>query len=466
MAAGQPSTARVTLQFLPVAAALFCIQLDFFSLNLALPTIGRDLGRAPTDLQWLISGFMIALGSLLVPAGRAGDVIGRRKVLLVGVAVFTVSSLACGLTSSVALLIGSRIAQGAGAAMMYPTAFSLVTNATDDHVRPRVIGTLLGIAGAGTALGPVVGGVLASTAGWRWVFLLNVPVGLFAFWRGFAMTESRDVSGPTSLRGLDWWGVVTLISSLTLVSISIDDVSSRGFFSIGTLAPLTAGLILLAAFGFVETRVTDPLVRPELLRNRSFVVLAFSSTIANTCGCVYVVVATLDLQDIRGLTAAAAGGVFFVSAIGMAISGPLAGRLSANHPAGLVMAATMFLAFPSLALLALIEPLFLYAVALALCGVTIGVGYSLGQIAVQTVLPPQRSAEGTGVVLTLMISVGGVGVVAAAAVIEAVGHNQTTHAGVVTVLFAEAALLLVTGLATLAAQRRTVHDGLRPPDRP
>jgi MFS family permease len=149
---------RLTAPFLPVGAALFCIQLDFFSLNLALPTIAADLGSTPTNLPWLVSGYLIALGAPLIPAGRVGDILGRRAVLLTGVAIFGATSLVCGLTSAVPVLIGARVVQGFGAALILPSAFALVTNATDETDRPRVVGTLLGIAGIGTALGPVVGG--------------------------------------------------------------------------------------------------------------------------------------------------------------------------------------------------------------------------------------------------------------------------------------------------------------------
>src|SRR5262249_33239694 len=152
----------------------------------------------------------------------------------------------------------------------------------------------------------------------------------------------------------------------------------------------------------------------------TFVVLAVSSTVANIGACVYVVAATFELQNVRGLTAAAAGGLFFVSAIGIAVTGPLAGKLSVKYPAALVLAVSMLLAVPSLVLLAVIGPLAWYAAALLLCGLTLGMGFALGQLAVQTIVPPQRSAEATGVVLTMMISVGGVAVVAAAAAIEAV----------------------------------------------
>jgi MFS family permease len=460
-----PSTLRRTAPFLPVGAALFCIQLDFFSLNLALPTMARDLGSATTDLQWLLSGYMIALGALLIPAGRAGDVLGRRRVLLTGVALFGTTSLVCGLTSSVPVLIAARVLQGAGAAMILPTSLALVSNDTDEADRPRVVGALLGIAGVGTALGPVVGGVLASTAGWRWVFLLNVPIAVFAVWRGRSLHESRDADGPRTLAGLDWWGVATVVAGLALVSVAIDDVSAQGWTSATTLVPLVLGAGLLAAFVLVERRAAAPLVRPSLVRNPLFVVLTVAGTIANIGSCVFILVATLDLQDLRGLSPAAAGVVFGVASVGLALCGPLAGKLSVRFPAGIVMGVAVLLGAPALTLLALAGPLPWFVVALALCGITTGMGYSLGQVAVQNVLPPARSAEGTSVLLTVLISVGGIGVVAATAVVEAIGDGKVTQRGIEVTLLAVAALLLVAGFVTLALEgTRVRRERTGPPE--
>ncbi|WP_433560194.1 MFS transporter [Pseudonocardia xinjiangensis] len=332
---------------------------------------------------------------------------GSRRL---GVGLFGLTSLVCGLVSSVPVLIAARIAQGAGAAMIMPTAFALVTNATSEKVRPRVTGALLGIAGVGTALGPVVGGVLASTAGWRWEFLLNVPIAALAIWGGVRLTNSRDEAGPRTLAGLDWWGVATIVGGLALVSIAIDDVGTQGWTSAVTLVPLLVGVALLLAFGLVEARAASPLVQPSLMDNRLFVVLTVAGTLANVGAVVYVVSATLDLQNVRGLSAAAAGLFFVVSSIGLASCGPLAGRLSSRFPAGIVMGVAVLLCAPALVLLAVVEPLPLYVIALGLCGVTTGMGYSLGQIAVQNVLPARRSAEGSGMLLTVMICVGGIGV--------------------------------------------------------
>ncbi len=454
-----PSTMRLTAPFLPIAAALFCIQLDFFSLNLALPTIAADLNTPVTDLQWLLSGYMIALGALLIPAGRAGDVLGRRAVLLTGVAIFGLTSLICGLTSEVPVLIAARVVQGAGAALIMPTAFALVTNATDPAVRPRIAGALLGVAGVGTALGPVVGGVLASTAGWRWVFLLNVPIAMLALWGGRNLADSRDEAGPRTLAGLDWWGVGTVVGGLALVSIAIDDVSAQGWASPVTLVPLLAGLALLVVFGLVETRVAAPLVRPSLVRNRVFVVLTVAGTLANIGAVVFILVATLDLQQLRGLSPAAAGLAFFVASIGLAACGPLSGRLSVRYPPGVVMGVAVLLSAPALTLLALASPLPLFVAALGLCGITTGMGYSLGQVAVQNVLPPERSAEGTSVLLTALISVGGIGVVAATAVVEAIGDGQATTAGIDVTLLTVAAGLLLAGIVTLVTEVRRLRPG-------
>lgn len=453
MATRGRSTLALTAPFLPVGAALFCIQLDFFSLTLALPTIADDLSTTTTNLQWLLSGYMIALGSMLVPAGRLGDVLGRRTVLLTGVALFGLTSLVCGLVSAVPLLIAARIAQGVGAALIMPTAMALVSNATDEQVRPRVTGALLGIAGVGTALGPVVGGVLASTAGWRWVFLLNVPIAAFALWRGRRLADTRNENGPRGLAGFDRWGVLTIVGGLALVSIAIDDVSVQGWGSPATLVPLLGGIVLLVAFALVERRAAAPLVAPSLLRNRLFVLLAVAGTLANVGTCVYVVGATLELQDVRGLSAAVAGIAFCLSSVGLAACGPLSGRLSVRFPAGIVMGVAVLASAPALVFLAPVGPLWVYVLALGLVGITTGMGYSLGQVAVQNVLPPQRSAEGTGVLLTTLICIGGISVVAATAVIEAVGDQRATSGGIDLVLVVVAAVLLVAGSVTLLVER-------------
>ena len=453
MSADRPtSTMRLTMPYVPVAAGLFCIQLDFFSLNLALPVIADHFATPVTDVQWLLSGYMMALGSLLIPAGRLGEMYGRRLMLQIGISVFGLSSLVCGLASNTSMLIAARVTQGVGAALIFPTGFAVVTNSTTDSVRPRIVGALLGIAGVGTALGPVVGGLFAASVGWRWVFLINVPVAAYAVWQCRRLPNSRDDAADRALARIDWWGVLTVVGGLVLLSAAIDDISVQGITDPATYLPLLGGLMLLGAFAFVETRVPQPLVPRGLVRNSVFVVLTLASTIANIGAAVYIVGATLELQDVRGYGSASAGLLFCVSSIGLAACGPLSAKLSVRFHPALIMAGVLLLSAPSLVLLALAGPIWLYVLALACAGITTGMGYALGQLAVQNVLPPQQSAAGTSVLLTVMISVGGMGVVAGSAVIEAVGGG-TPQEGIRVTLLLLAAVLLLAGVVTLFAAR-------------
>lgn len=447
-------TIRLARPFLPVAAAQFCVQLDFFSLNLALPTIARDLDTSVTDLQWMLSGYMLAVGSLLIPAARAADIIGRRTVLMAGVAVFGLTSLVCGVVSSVPILIAARVAQGVGAAMILPTAFALVTNATDEDERPRILGVLLGVSGVGMALGPVVGGVLAGTLGWRWVFLLNVPIAVVALWGGRHLPTSRDETGPRTLAGIDWWGVVTIVGGLSLVSLAIDDVSVQGWTSPETLGPLVGGVVLLAVFALHETRASAPLVRPALLRNRVYVLIVAASTLANIGAVVFILAATLDLQQVRGLSASESGLLFVFGSTAMAVSGPVAGFLGSHLPPARTMGIVLVLCAPSMVLLAVATPLPLFVVAMALCGITTATGFTLGELAVQNVLPAARSAEGTSVLLTAQVALSGLSIVIATAVIESGAAGVVTESGLTRALVAAAVLLLVVGVSTVAMAGR------------
>ena len=182
-----------------------------------------------------------------------------------------------------------------------------------------------------------------------------------------------------------------------------------------------------------------------------------TATLANIGTVVSILAATLALQNVRGLSAATAGLLFFVASVGLALCGPLSGRLSVRHPAARIMAVALLLAAPALVLLALAGPLPVYAVALALCGITTGMGCSLGEVAVQSTLPPERSAEGTSVLLTVLTAVGGIGVVVATAAIEALGDQRITSGGIGVVLVAVAALLLLGGLVTALAELRAAR---------
>lgn len=448
------STFSVVAPYVSVGAALFCIQLDFFALNLALPMIGATFDLPATELQWLISGYMIAFGSLMIPAGRSADFLGRRRVLQCGIAVFGFSSLMCGLAPVPAILIVGRVLQGVGAALVMPSALALVTNATKERERPRIVGALLGIAGVGTALGPVAGGVFATWIGWRWVFLVNVPAAVYAMWRCRTLSNSRDPGVPASPASIDGWGTATVVLGLALLSVAIDNVSGDGWIRAATLVPLLLGVLALVGFRFVERRARSPLVRFDLFRNRVFVVLMVAGGAANIGACVCVVSATINLQSIRGFTAAQSGLLFLLSSPGIACCGPLSGRLTVRFRPTMVMVVALLLSVPALIWLAVAGDLWLYSLALGACGITTGMGFALGQLAVQNVLPPSRSAEGTSVLMTALICSGGVGVVAATSAMSSIGGGTPTAHSILVVMVGLAVLLLVVAVLTLVVVRR------------
>ncbi len=430
------------VSFGSVALAFFCIQLDFFALGLALPVIASDLGTTTTDLQWVVSGYMLALGALMIPASRLADLLGRKRVLLIGTALFGTASLVCGLAPAASLLIAARVFQGVGGAMILPVGFSLISNSTSDEVRPAILGVISGVANIGTALGPIVGGVLASTWGWRWVFWFNVPFALAAFvWGWRSLQESRDPAGR-SLRDVDWLGVALVSVGVAALSFGLDSVSGVGLLSVSALGGLLVGAATLAAFVQQERRHVWPLVSGALMRRRSFVQLLLAGTLANAGYCVMIIVVTVQLQDVRDFSSALAGLIFVAPATANALCGPIAGRLAPRFPGGQVMAVCLVTGSVGMIVQAFATSLWLDIVGLVVTAISYGMGYTFTTIATQSVLPVTLSGEASGVVLTTIITLGGFGVIVGAVGMESFGSDLAT---------ATASTLLWTGVVILAA---------------
>ena len=203
-----------------VCLALFCVQIDYFAINLALPQMAGDFDSTTTDLQWVVSVYMVTLGALMVPAGRLADIFGRKRALLAGVALFGLASLLCAVAPSVATLVGFRALQGAGAALIFPASVSVITNAFPPEQAGRKIGLAYGIAGLGNAAGPLIGGLLTQTVGWRWIFALNIPLTVACLIIGaFAISESRDTAAP---RRIDIAGLALLTSGIGVFTLTFD----------------------------------------------------------------------------------------------------------------------------------------------------------------------------------------------------------------------------------------------------
>jgi MFS family permease len=307
-ASAGPGTQRARRR---AALALLCVAqfIDVLGVTIvivALPAIGRDLGLAEHDLQWVASIYALCFGGFLLLAGRAADLYGRRRLFAAGLALFTVASLACGLAGSPMVLVVARAIQGLGAAVAVPAALSLLTTTfPEGPARTRALGGWTAAAAGGGVTGFFLGGVLTGTLGWPWVFWVNVPVGVLCLaLTPVLLVESRDQAG---VRRLDLAGAVTATAGLVLLVYGSTRVGQAGAASVGTVGTLALAAALLAGFWLVERRVADPLLPPAMLRSRQLVgasLAAFTLTaVTSPAG----VLGTLYLQEALGHPPTATG---------------------------------------------------------------------------------------------------------------------------------------------------------------
>ena len=416
MASSGPDERRLRRVLIGVSLAMFLVDLDFFALNLAVPSMARDLHATTTDMQWVISGYMLTGGALLIPGGRLGDILGRRRVLLAGIAIFAGSSLACGLAPSKEVVFGFRVIQGVGAALLFPVTIAVVTNAFPPERRGAAIGNVYGLAAVGTAVGPFVGGAISQHLGWRWVFFFNLPFAALALMLvARAVAESRDETAP---RRIDLPGLVTVAAGIAAITLAVDRGQAWGWGDARTVGVFAAGLALLAGFVAVERRVRFPLVDLSLFRNAPYVAVTLAGMVANVAFCVTAFASTLYLQEVRGLPPLLAGVLFLAPALCLALAGPASGYLGARLPALGVMAMAIGAGGVGLLLVASARSWLLYVPAFALFGAGYGLGWSFVSVGTQAVVRPERAGEASGVTLAVVVAVAGLFVAVSATVLE------------------------------------------------
>lgn len=436
-----------------ISTALFCVQIDYFAMNLALPRMASDLGSTTTDLQWVISVYMLTLGAFMAPAGRIGDIFGRRRALLAGIALFGVASVFCALAPSAPVVIAFRAVQGMGAALIFPVSVSVLTNTLPTEKSGQAIGLAYGIAGLGNAAGPLVGGLLTETLGWRSVFWMLVPLSAISLLIG--MKTIPETSDDTVPRRVDLAGLTLIVGGIGLFTFAFDRAPTWGWLSASFIAVLFGSVALLAAFVAVETRVRFPLIDLSLLRNPRFSLLVLAGTIANIAYVVTVFLSTLNLQQVRGLNPLMAGLAFLGPSVGAALGGPISGRLASRDAPFAVMGIGCTAAAVSLGVLAASNNFAAYLAALTACGFTMGLVYAFTTVATQAVVPPERAGEAAGVTLTSLVTLAGVGVAVSSSVLEVLQHRGlSTGHGIQVILGISAALLLPAGLAVLGIGRR------------
>ena len=293
------------------ALALLCVAqfvdvLDINAVVVALPSVGRDLGFSARDLQWVITAYVLFFGGFLLLAGRLSDLYGRRRMFVVGLALFTAASLACGLAASPLALVVSRAVQGLGAAIVAPAALSIIsTTFPEGRERNLAMGVWTAVAAGGGAAGLVLGGFITDSLGWPWIFFINVPIGVVGIALSFFLLDAGR--GTRTSRRLDAWGAVTVTAGLFLMVYGFTRAEESGFGSPLTLVALALALVLLATFLFVERSVADPLVPLRVFRSPDLsgsALVAFANTATTSS---VGIIAILYLQEVLEYSPTQAG---------------------------------------------------------------------------------------------------------------------------------------------------------------
>jgi EmrB/QacA subfamily drug resistance transporter len=299
-----------------LSAVQFMVVLDIAIVNVALPSIKTDLGFSQENLQWVISAYALVFGGFLLLGGRAADLLGRRRIFLLGVIVFTVSSLLAGFAWSEASLIGARALQGLGAAIISPAALSILsTTFAEGRERNIALGVWGAVGGFGAAAGVLLGGVLTDALSWEWIFFVNVPVGVAAFvLTPLLLGESRDASVKT----FDVPGAVLVTGGLSGLVYAITEAGRDGWFAGTTLAFFAVSLTLLAGFVVWELRHSEPLMRFGLLQIRTVSGANVAGFIMGTAMFAMFLMLTLYMQQVLGYSAMRTG-VAYLAVAGTAI---------------------------------------------------------------------------------------------------------------------------------------------------
>jgi EmrB/QacA subfamily drug resistance transporter len=299
------AAANPSLVLALVCLAQFMVVLDATIVNVALPTLQRDLHFSPSSLQWVINSYTLVFGGFLLLGGRASDLFGRKRLFLLGIVVFTAASVLDGLAPSSGFLIAARALQGFGAALVSPAALAIVTTTfPEGRLRTRAMGIWAAIAVGGGAVGMLLGGILTEYASWRWIFFVNIPVGLLAFL--FATRFVPESRGPER-RGFDLLGAFSVTSGLIVLVYAIVKVQEYGWVSVRTIGLLAVALALLAGFVITELRSRHPLVRLGIFRMRSLTVA--NAVMLSVGGGMFAIFffATLYVQQILHLSPVQAG---------------------------------------------------------------------------------------------------------------------------------------------------------------
>jgi EmrB/QacA subfamily drug resistance transporter len=308
-----------------VALAQFMLILDLTVVNVALPDLGADLGLSRSTFTWVVSAYGLVFGGLLLLGGRLADLVGTRPIILTGLVIFTLASLVTGLAQTQTMLLGGRVAQGVGAALLSPAALATITSIFHGEERNKALSIWASLGGVGFAAGVLIGGILTSGPGWRWVFFINVPLGIVLLAAIRAVVPPRR--HPDRATRLDVLGAVTVTAATGSFIYGMLNAGDAGWADLGTLLPLAAAIVLYGVFVVVERTVATPLMHLSLLARRPIAAGAFLMLVAAGVLIAGLFLGSQYLQHLRGLSALETGLFYLPPALALMIGAITAGRL-------------------------------------------------------------------------------------------------------------------------------------------
>jgi EmrB/QacA subfamily drug resistance transporter len=413
-------------QLVLLCTAQFVDVLDVNAVVVALPVIGRDLGLSGGDLQWVVTAYVLVFAGCLLVAGRLADAFGRRRVFAAGIGLFTAASLACALAPTAATLAVARAVQGLGAALTAPAALALIVDEFPaGRLRERAVATWTGVAAVGGAAGLVLGGVVAGALGWRWVFLVNVPVGLATL----ALTprllrESRPEQSP---RALDLPGALAATGGLALLVLAFAQAERSGVLAPAPLAAVAGAALLLGALAMRERTAPQPLVPPLLLRSRPLTAALVAAALLTATTSGGGVLATLHLQDVLGLRPAGAGLVLLPLSVSVVAGSIAATRVRA--PASAVIAGGIALVAAGAAAAALSLTATSGGAGVVVWGVLSGLGLGAASVAATTLGASAVGEPDRGTVAGLLNTAAQVGTAVGVAALVLLAGTANAVAG-------------------------------------
>jgi EmrB/QacA subfamily drug resistance transporter len=416
---------RSGIALLVIATAQLMLVLDTTIVNVALPSIQRSLHMTTANLNWVITAYVVTFGGFLVAGGRAGDLLGRRRVFRFGLVVFTLASLAGGLAPNSTVLIIARLVQGCGAGIAVPTALSLLaTTFPEGPARNNAMGVYSMMGGLGSVVGLVLGGVLTEYASWRWVLFINIPIGAFVL-----LGSSVLVEGDRDTGSLDIAGAVTATLGIGSLVYAINRGNSNGWSNAATIAFFVIGGLLLAAFLLIERVSRAPLVPTHVIRerNRAGANLVMLLTGAGMLSMFYFL--TLYIQEVRGDSPVRAGLAYLPYVVGILVAaGGLAPKLVSVLPIRLIMAAGMLLGAVGLVFYVALTPSTNYYAlilpALLISGFGAGLTFVTCTMTAVSGIGPQDTGIAAGLINTSQQIGGAIGLAALVAVASAVTRSH------------------------------------------